>query len=133
MSLEHAARYRSDLLDYFAFVVAQLLGCTALDFGVSRPHLDDGVFAYKAKWRARLLAPGSLKGAIRISASRPSAATLGFLRRNGFLERRGAGFVVRRLEPPEPPTAALRAELDELAARSGLTTIVLEPQSAFFA
>jgi len=125
LSLDDSRPYRFDLLDYFCLLAAQLSGCRYVDFGVSRAHLDDGVFANKAKWRPELVPAGGLKSSIRIRPVRASAATAGFLERNGFIERRGERFVVRRLHGDAPPDAADAAEAGELARRSGLDTLII--------
>src|SRR5690606_18110214 len=85
LSLRHERAGQSDLLDYFTFLTAQLLGCSVVDFGVSRPHLEDGVLRYKAKWRARVSPAGGFDKVLRIAPLRASPATLGFLGRNGFI------------------------------------------------
>jgi hypothetical protein len=41
-------------LYYSAISWAQKLGCEQMDFGGSRPFLDDGVFRYKRKWGMRV-------------------------------------------------------------------------------
>lgn len=78
---------RADALDYFSLLLAQLRGCTVLDFGLSRAHLDNGSFRYKSKWGAIPSLIGGFKADICISPVTRSAATLAFLRRNRFLVR----------------------------------------------
>ena len=124
LSPQPSLRYRSDLLDYFCFLLAQLTGMRRLDFGVSRAHLEDGVFLYKAKWRSRLGPSGPLKNSIHIRPVSRSAATLGFLQRNGFIERRAGGYAVRCLRERAPSgDEALR--LSELATRVGLDALIV--------
>jgi hypothetical protein len=127
VSLEHTAPYRSDVLDYFCFLLAQLCGCRWLDFGVSRPHLEDGVFVNKSKWRPQLAPAGGLRTSLRIRPTRNSPATIGFLRRNGFIERRSGEFVVRRLEPERAPERQEVERTNALVARSGLDAMIMVP------
>ncbi len=127
VTLEHTVPYRSDLLDYFCFLIAQLCGCRWLDFGVSRPHLEDGVFINKAKWRPELASAGGLRTSLRIRPTRNSPAAIGFLRRNGFIERRGGEFVVRRLEPECAPERRDLERTNALVARSGLDAMIMVP------
>ncbi len=44
----------SDALDYFSLHYAHQRGCEFLDFGPSRPRLNDGLLNYKKKWGASL-------------------------------------------------------------------------------
>lgn len=108
---------RADLLDYYCVLLAQKLGCRVVDFGRSRPHLDDGVFRYKCKWGTRLVPGGGpLKPRIRIRPLSRSPAVLSWLARNGFVERRDGRFLVRRLGDDATDdvleSAAARARLD---------------------
>lgn len=88
---------RMDTLDYFTLLIAQLLGCETLDFGLSRPHLDDGSLRYKSKWGARLVPAGGLKADIRIVPQRLSEPVLSLLRRNRFIGLSDGRFVTRIL------------------------------------
>jgi hypothetical protein len=126
---------RSDLLDYFCMQLAQLLRCEYVDWGLSRPHLDDGVFVNKSKWRPQLvLGDGWLKS-IQIVPLSDSASTRALLRRNGFIERRRGQFVVRRLaEQVEPPTEADLAGLAPIVERAAIDRLIVayagpDPQS----
>lgn len=94
---------RADVLDYFNLLIGQLLGCTVLDFGLSRPHLNNGAFRYKVKWGAvpRAL-PLPFKNDVRIYPMRYSPPTICFLKRNHFLQRRGGDLIVRMLHDSEP-------------------------------
>lgn len=62
-----ATQGRADTLDYFALLIGQLLGCDCLDFGLSRPHLDNGSFRYKSKWCTQLSPAGGFKADICLS------------------------------------------------------------------
>ena len=115
----------SEILDFFCLVLAQRLGCRWLDLGLTRPQLDDGVLLYKAKWRPRLVPPGALKSAIRIRPLRASAATLGFLSRNGFIERRAGRYVVRRLRMAGEPGVEALGEISALAERAGVDEMLV--------
>jgi hypothetical protein len=44
----------SDVLDFFSMRYAHQQGCEFLDFGPSRPRLNDGLLNYKKKWGASL-------------------------------------------------------------------------------
>jgi hypothetical protein len=50
---------------------------------------------------------------------------MGFLSRNGFIERRGERFVVRRLLTGRVPSSDELAESDALAVRSGLDALIV--------
>jgi hypothetical protein len=129
VALEHAIPYRSDLLDYFCFLLAQLCGCRWLDFGVSRPHVEDGVFINKSKWRPQLAPAGGLRTSLRIRPMRGTPATLGFMRRNGFIEQRDGEFLVRRLEPERAPDNREVERTNALVARSGLDAMIVVPSN----
>jgi hypothetical protein len=129
VALEHAIPYRSDLLDYFCFLLAQLCGCRWLDFGVSRPHIEDGVFVNKSKWRPKLAPAGGLRTSLRIRPTRNTPATIGFLRRNGFIEERGSEFLVRRLEPEHALDSRDVARTNALVTRCGLDAMIMVPCS----
>lgn len=125
LTLGHSVTHVFDLLDYFCFLLAQMTGCGDVNLGVSRPHIEDGVFANKSKWRPQLAVAGGFKPAIRIKPMNRSAATAGFLARNGFIERRGDEFVIRRLYCDEAPDATAAARSGETAARAGLDALVI--------
>ncbi len=117
-------RGRADVLDYFCLLTAQLLGCRTLDFGLSRPHLEDGSFRYKAKWGTRIVPVGGLKADMRIAPRRYTAAVRAFLRRAYFLQRAERGFAVRVLcDADSPPTANWR--LWRLADIDGIERVEL--------
>lgn len=99
-------RGRADVLDYYCLLTAQLLGCGVLDFGLSRPHLEDGTFRYKAKWGTRVLPVEGLKADIRINPWNYSTAVRAFLRRSFFLQRTESAFTVRVLYDDESPPSA---------------------------
>jgi hypothetical protein len=127
MTLEHTVPYRSDLLDYFCFLLAQLCGCRWLDLGVTRPHLEDGVFVNKSKWRPELLPVGGLQTSLRIRPQRNSPAVMGFLRSNGFIEYRAGEFLVRRLEAEHVADASNADGSDRLIERFGLDAFIVVP------
>jgi len=115
---------RTDVLDYFTVLLSQLLRCDAVDFGLSRPHLDDGVLRYKAKWGTRLRPCGGLKTPIRIFVHRLGAGSRAFLRHNRFLERDGDGFRLRSWIGG-PAAAGCLEELERLRTAHGLRAIEL--------
>lgn len=105
-----------DTLDYFTLLLAQIGGFSTLDFGLSRPHLEDGPLRYKAKWGTRIVPAGGVKASTRIICRKLSPAVRSILRRNRFLEREGDGFILRVLvDRPE--------EADELPALVGSARI----------
>lgn len=53
----NSKRGAADALDYFSLLYAFLKGCRWLDFGPSRPDLNDGAFRYKRKW-GTMVTPG---------------------------------------------------------------------------
>jgi hypothetical protein len=114
-----------EVLDFFCLVLAQRLGCRYMDLGLTRPNLEDGVLLYKSKWRPQLVPAGALKSMIRIYPLRATAATMGFLSRNGFIERRSGRFVVRRLSMAGEPVSAALGGISELAERTGLDEMVV--------
>lgn len=100
---------RSDVLDYFCLLLAQLLSCKYLDFGRSRPFITDGPLRYKAKWQTRITPAGGLKPDTCVSPIRPTAATLSFLRRNHFIQNANGTSVVRVLyDNDSTPDAIIR-------------------------
>ncbi len=115
----------SEVLDFLCLVLAQRLSCRYLDLGLTRPHVEDGALAYKSKWGPHLVSSGSLKSSIRIRPLRASAATLGFLSRNGFIERQARRFVVRRLRIGSEPDANTLSEFAALAERVSLDRIIV--------
>lgn len=88
---------RSDVLDYFTLLLAQLLELEIVDFGLSRPHIDDGVFRYKAKWGAIPSKIQQPKASIYLKIQYPHAATIGFLSRNTFVQQDARGLFVHAL------------------------------------
>ena len=110
-------RGRADVLDYFSLLTARLLGAGTLDFGLSRPHLEDGVFRYKAKWGCRVIPVNGLKADICIVPLRRTESCFAFLRRNHFLQRGGKNLVVRI---PPGQDAEARALADRIAGIQGL-------------
>lgn len=44
----------TDVLDYFSIVYAACRGVNRIDFGRSRPRLNDGLLMYKAKWNTEV-------------------------------------------------------------------------------
>ncbi len=115
---------RADVLDYFCLLLAQLLDCTILDFGRSRPHILDGPFRYKAKWRTRIVPSGGSEPATCISPIRPTAATLAFLRRNYFIQQADNTFFVRILYDNDSAADTI-TRLEEKTKNLGLAQVLL--------
>ncbi len=95
----------TDALDYFCLLHAFLSGCGMLDFGPSRPRLNDGVVMYKAKWGA-VLVPGRIpKPAMLVIPARSTPSVIALLARNHFVGRNPRGLFGNILIEGEPPTA----------------------------
>ena len=89
---------RADALDYFALLIGQQLHCETLDFGLSRPHAEDGALLYKLKWGATVSqVQRSHKANICVSPVRRNEAVLSILRRNLFLQESHNGLAIRVL------------------------------------
>jgi hypothetical protein len=67
-------RGATDALDYFSLLYAQLKGCRWLDFGPSRPDLDDGALRYKRKWGTEVTAGLVPQASIYLALSGRSCA-----------------------------------------------------------
>lgn len=84
-----SARGATDTMDYFSLLYAHLKGCRWLDFGPSRPDLEDGLLRYKSKWGA-MITPGLIpQSQIWLGCTGKSAVEHEFLRRHAFLTRTG--------------------------------------------
>jgi hypothetical protein len=115
---------RSDVLDYFCLLLAQLLGCTIMDFGRSRPHILDGALRYKAKWQTRIVPSGGSEPVTCISPIKRTAATLAFLRRNYFIQQADSTCFVRILYDNDSAADTI-ARLEEMTKNLGLTQVQL--------
>lgn len=113
---------RSDVLDYFCLLLAQLLGCTILDFGQSRPHICDGALRYKSKWRTRIVPSGGSEPTMNISFVRPTAAVLAFLRRNYFIQLSEGDSYIRILYDRDSDADSI-SRLEKLTRGIGLTEV----------
>ena len=120
---------RADVLDYFSLLLAQMLGCAALDFGLSRPHLDDGAFRYKAKWGARVQPQDTgPKTSILIAPLKRTEATLAVLRRNLFLQRSDNGLLIRVLyDQAAAASGSAHADTLRRAARYAPVALACSP------
>jgi hypothetical protein len=123
-------RGRSDILDYFCLLLAQLTGCTILDFGRSRPYILDGSLRYKAKWRTRIVPSGGSEPATCISPIKRSPATLAFLRRNYFIQQADKTSYIRILYDQDSPADTI-ASLAEKTRNLGLTEVRLACREDF--
>lgn len=95
----------TDALDYFCLLHAFQSGCGMLDFGPSRPRLNDGVMMYKAKWGA-VLVPGRVpKPAMLVVPARTTPAVIALLARNHFVTRTRRGLCGNILVEGDPLTA----------------------------
>ncbi len=115
---------RSDVLDYFCLLLAQLLGCTIMDFGRSRPHILDGALRYKAKWQTRIVPSGGAEPVTCISPIKRTAATLAFLRRNYFIQQTNSTSFVRILYDNDSAADTI-ARLEEMTKNLGLKQVQL--------
>ena len=121
---------RSDLLDYFCLLLAQMTECSFLDLGHTRPHLEDGLFRNKSKWRPRVVCPSSHKTDIRISPTHASANVLGFLVRNYFIQRFDGNVGIRLMENDDSPRSIDYGDLCRLSRNAGLDRVVVESTSS---
>jgi hypothetical protein len=77
----------SDVLDYFTFEYAIREGCRSVDFGPSRPLLNDGVFRYKRKWEAQAQLPRIPSGDIVLRPLKFTRAVKSVLQNNFWITR----------------------------------------------
>lgn len=81
------------MLDYFTIEHAYELGCQVIDFGPSRPLLDDGVFRYKRKWGTRVQGAKFPAGNILLRPLRSSLALRSIMTNNFWITRDRGRFV----------------------------------------
>lgn len=74
-----------DVLDYFSLLYAHLKGCRWLDFGPSRPDLNDGILRYKRKWGCHIGSGWIPQSTIYWSCLKQNSAVDAFLKRHAFL------------------------------------------------
>lgn len=76
---------------YFSIMRAREKGLPALDLGLTRPLLDDGVFRYKKKWGAAVSHGTTLYQGLWVGIGRDVTAAAGFLAHHPFawMDRKG--------------------------------------------
>lgn len=74
-----------DVLDYFSLLYAHLKGCRWLDFGPSRPDLNDGILRYKRKWGCHIGSGWVPQSTIYWACLKQNSAVDVFLKRHAFL------------------------------------------------
>ncbi len=77
----------SDVLDYFTIEHAFDTGCRTVDFGPTRPLLDDGVFRYKRKWGTSVHTSKLPTGDIQFRLIRFSTAVTSVMENNFWITR----------------------------------------------
>lgn len=116
----------TDVVDYFSVRYAFDQGFSRVNFGSSRPNLDDGVFRYKLKWGTRIKESGAMKPDLRLWVNRSSPGVRSLLRRNRFIVRGDRGLEVLLAVGEEASDREL-AERTRLEARrcglNGLTRL----------
>jgi hypothetical protein len=127
---EPGASGASDVLDLFTIEYARQQGCRFVDFGPSRPLLDDGVFRYKRKWGTRACLPGLPAGEIRLRPLRATAAVQSILANNFWITLEQGRLTGHLLV--EGQTLSL-AELRKIAGQAGqgVETIALKSLAGF--
>lgn len=78
-------------LDLFLFEHARRLGCTAVDFGGSRPSPRDGLLFYKARWDGRVVPNRTTFYDLRLEWHRFTPPLLDFLTRTPLIIRQSDG------------------------------------------
>jgi len=79
----------AEIVDYFSLLYAACCGVKTVDFGRSRPSLNDGVLRYKAKWGIELGEPRLRKACMLIVPRNLSPATISVLAGTPWITRRG--------------------------------------------
>lgn len=80
----------ADAMDYFSLLYAHLKGCRWLDFGPSRPDLNDGALRYKRKWGTQITAGYFEQPPIYWSCTNRSGGAGGnYLRQHAYITRSG--------------------------------------------
>lgn len=106
----------SDVLDYFSILHAFRSGCDRLDFGPSRPRLNDGLLVYKSKWDTHLGAGRLRKPPLVVAPRTLSPAVVPVLSENHWITSEGGRLVGRILRNGGPLT---NGDAEELQARHG--------------
>ena len=115
-----AMRGASDALDFFAVSYGLKSGCAAIDFGTTRPLLNDGVFRYKRKWGTHVRKCRVPKGNIFVRPSRFVPSTIGFFTNNPLVVRDGNKLAGRILFSGERLTGRHLQQMKEQCMTDGL-------------
>lgn len=113
----------TDVLDYFSMLHAFMSGCLSLDFGRSRPTLNDGVMMYKSKWRARLIPARFHQANIVAVPTRWSPSVKSLLAHNHFVTTGPGGLRGRILLDGPPAGGKGIEELVETYCPPGLSSV----------
>ncbi|MCL5270537.1 MAG: GNAT family N-acetyltransferase [bacterium] len=74
---------------YYSIVEAARRGCRRIDFGRSRPFLDDGILFFKKKWGARIEPNSDVMRPLRLFVCNDGPRTRCWLEANPFITQRG--------------------------------------------
>ncbi len=110
----------ADVLDYFSVRYAFDQGFSRVNFGLSRPNLDDGVLTYKLKWGTRIEEGRAKKPDLRLWVRCWSPSVRLLLRHNRFIVRGDRGLEVLLAVGDEPADRELLARTRLDARRCGL-------------
>ncbi len=123
LTKERDLKGATDVLDYFSMLHAFLSGCQSLDFGRSRPTLNDGVMMYKSKWRARLIPARVPQAHIVAVPTRWSPGVTSVLAHNHFVTVGRDGLNGRILLEGPPTEKKGLEELVETYCPPGLSSV----------
>ena len=101
----NSRRGAADALDYFSLLYAFLKGCRWLDFGPSRPDLNDGAFRYKRKWGTTITPGFAPQAEICWAWNENTEVAAQLMQQHAFLsKRRGSYFATVFLDDGMAPT-----------------------------
>lgn len=125
-----AAPGAADVLDFLTLSYAFDQKCRIVDFGPSRPLLDDGVFRYKRKWGTRLFSPRLPSGEIRLRPLKMTAAVRSILENNPWIVREQGLFYGHLLVDGQELSADRLEKIARQAGR-GIEAVLLKSLSGF--
>ncbi len=92
-------------LVFHLFEHARRLGCTIVDFGISRPSLRDGLLLNKARWGARIVPSRTTFYELSLSWDQLGAPLVDFLARTPLIFRQADGLAALWGPQAEPASA----------------------------